>query len=38
MPNWNYEGISLKTDLATGTVSRSVRFRHEAEVEEVPLA
>ena len=32
-PSWNYEGISLTTNLGTGTVSGTVRFRREAEVE-----
>ena len=32
-PSWNYKGISLSTDLGTGTVSRTVRFRRESEVE-----
>ena len=29
VPSWNYKGISLTTNLDTGTVSRTVRFRHE---------
>ena len=37
VPSWNYEGISLLTDLGTGTVSGTIRFRCEAEVEEMPL-
>ena len=37
-PSWNYNGISLSTDPGTGTVSGTIRFRREAEIEEVPLA
>ena len=37
-PSWNYEGNSLTTNLGTGNLSSTIRFRHEAEVEEVPLA
>ena len=37
-PSWTYEGISLKTYHGTGAISRSISFRHESKVEELPLA
>ena len=37
-PSWNYEGIYHTTNPGTGTVSGTVKFRHETEVEEVLLA
>ena len=37
-PSWNYEGISLTTNPGKRTVSETVRFRREVEVEEVLLA
>ena len=38
VPSWNYEGISLTTNLGTSIVSGTVRFGCKVEVEEVTLA